>query len=76
MGTTLLLFVFLLGAYVSITVFADPAKHTTAVSIYENVRGSTLNAPFGAAQSVILLVAAAVFLVLGQRLSRTSQGAA
>ena len=73
-GTTLLLFVFLLGAYVAITVFADPSKHTTAVSIYENVRGSTLNAPFGAAQSVILLVTAAAFLVLGQRFSRKAQG--
>lgn len=76
MGTTLLLFVFLLGAYVAITVFADPSQHTTAVSIYENVRGSTLNAPFGAAQSVVLLVAAGVFLALGQRLSRKSQGRA
>ncbi len=76
MGTTLLLFVFLLGAYVAITVFADPSQHTTAVSIYENVRGSTLNAPFGAAQSVVLLVAAGAFLVLGQRLSRKSQGGA
>ncbi len=76
MGTTLLLFVYLLGAYVAITVFADPSQHTTAVSIYENVRGSTLNAPFGAAQSVILLVAAGAFLVLGQRLSRMSRAGA
>lgn len=75
MGTTLLLFVFLLGSYVVVTVFADPAKHTTAVSIYEHVRGSTLNAPFGAAQSVILLVTAVVFLVLGQRWSRKAQAA-
>lgn len=70
MGTTLLLFVFLLGSYVVVTVFADPAKHTTAVSVYEHIRGSTLNTPFGATQSVILLVTAAVFLVIGQRLSR------
>jgi putative spermidine/putrescine transport system permease protein len=76
MGATLLLFVFLLGGYVAVTVFADPSKHTTAVSVYEHVRGSTLNAPFGAAQSVILLVTAALFLVLGQRLSRKSQGGA
>lgn len=75
-GTTLLLFVFLLGAYVAITVFADPSQHTTAVSVYEHVRGSTLNAPFGAAQSVILLVTATAFLVLGQRLSRKSPGGA
>lgn len=73
-GTTLLLFVFLLGGYVAVTVFADPSKQTTAVSVYEHVRGSTLNAPFGSAQSVILLVTAAVFLVLGQRLTRRSQG--
>jgi len=73
MGATLLLFVFLLGSYVAVTVFADPSKQTTAVSVYENVRGSTLNAPFGAAQSVILLVTASVFLLLGQRLSRKSQ---
>lgn len=74
-GTTLLLFVYLLGAYVAITVFADPSQHTTAVSVYEHVRGSTLNAPFGAAQSVILLVTAAVFLLLGQRLTRGPRGA-
>lgn len=76
MGTTVLLFVFLLGGYVAVTVFADPAKQTTAVSVYENVRGSTLNAPFGAAQSVILLVTAAAFLILGQRLSRRAEEAA
>lgn len=70
MGTVLLLFVFLLGSYVVVTVFADPARQTTAVSVYEHVRGSTLNAPFGATQSMILLVTAAAFLVLGQRLSR------
>ncbi|WP_295076968.1 ABC transporter permease [Tabrizicola sp.] len=75
-GTTLLLFVFLLGAYVAITVFADPSQHTTAVSVYEHVRGSTLNAPFGAAQSVILLVTATAFLVLGQWLTRKSPRAA
>jgi putative spermidine/putrescine transport system permease protein len=75
MGTTLLLLVFLTGDYVAITVFADPAKQTTAVSVYEHVRGSTLNAPFGAAQSVILLVTAATFLFLGQWLSRRGQGA-
>jgi putative spermidine/putrescine transport system permease protein len=75
MGTTLLLFVFLMGSYIAITVFADPSKQTTAVSVYEHVRGSTLNAPFGAAQSVILLITALVFLVLGQRLSRAGKGA-
>jgi putative spermidine/putrescine transport system permease protein len=72
-GTTLLLFVFLLGGYVAVTVFADPAKQTTAVSVYENVRGSTLDAPFGSAQSVILLVAAVIFLALGHALSRRGQ---
>jgi len=68
-GATLLLFVFLLGTYVTITVFADPSKHTIAISVYEAVRGSTLNAPFGAAQSVILLITAAACLTLGQKLS-------
>ncbi|MEM7210688.1 MAG: ABC transporter permease subunit [Pseudomonadota bacterium] len=61
-GAVLLLFVFLLGAYVAITVFAHPSRHTLAVSVYEAVRGATLNAPFGAAQAVILLVTAALFL--------------
>lgn len=67
-GTLFLLFVFLLGSYVSITVFAEPAKQTLAVSIYEAVRGSTLNAPFGAAQAVILLVTGGVCLWVGQML--------
>ena len=70
-GAVLLLFVFLLGAYVAITVFAHPANHTLAVSVYESVRGATLNAPFGAAQAVILLFTAGAFLLaamwLGQR---------
>lgn len=74
-GSTFLLFVFLLGTYVAITVFANPDKHTTAVSIYESVRGASLNAPFGATQAVILLITAAVFLGLGQALNRASGGA-
>ncbi len=68
-GSTLLLFVFLLGTYVAITVFAEPARHTMAVSVYEAVRGNTLNAPFGAAQSIVLLVTAAAFLAAAQLLS-------
>ena len=68
-GATLLLFVFLLGTYVTISVFSDPSQHTLAVSIYDSVRGSTLNAPFGAAQSVILLITAGLFLIAGQKLS-------
>lgn len=75
-GATLLLFVFLLGTYVSITVFAEPAKHTTAIAIYEAVRGANLNAPFGAAQAVILLLTATVFLWLGQRLTTGSEAKA
>lgn len=70
MGSTLLLFVFLLGTYVTVTVFADPSEHTLAVSIYDSIRGSTLNAPFGAAQSVILLLTSVLFLVFGHKLSR------
>ncbi|QJF51811.1 ABC transporter permease [Roseobacter ponti] len=65
-GTLFLLFVFLLGVYVSVTVFAEPAKQTLAVSVYEAVRGSTLNAPFGAAQAVILLITGGICLWLGQ----------
>lgn len=73
-GSTFLLFVFLLGTYVAITVFANPDKQTTAVSIYQSVRGASLNAPFGATQAVILLITAAVFLGLGQALNRASGG--
>lgn len=69
-GATFLLFVFLLGTYVAVTVFADPARHTMAVSIYDNVRGANLNAPFGAAQAVVLLITAGTFLAIGQRLTR------
>ncbi|QPM91672.1 ABC transporter permease [Pseudooceanicola algae] len=69
-GAALLLFVFLLGTYVTVSVFADPSQHTLAVSIYDSVRGSTLNAPFGAAQSVILLITAGLFLFAGQTLSK------
>lgn len=65
-GTLFLLFVFLLGTYVSVTVFAEPAKQTLAISVYEAVRGSTLNAPFGAAQAVVLLVTGGICLWLGQ----------
>lgn len=73
-GAILLLFVFLLGAYVTIAVFADPSKHTLSISVYEAVRGSTLNAPFGSAQSVILLLTAAAVLVLGQRFMTAKAG--
>ncbi|ASP22277.1 spermidine/putrescine transport system permease protein PotB [Antarctobacter heliothermus] len=68
-GTTLLLFVFLLGTYVAVTVFAAPAQHSTAVAIYSNIRGANLNAPFGAAQAVILLISAGVCLALGHRIN-------
>ncbi len=64
LGTTLLLFVFLLGSYVAITVFAHPSRQTLAVSVYDSVRGATMNAPFGAAQSIILLVTALLVLLL------------
>ena len=71
-GSILLLFVFLLGVYVAVTVFAEPAKQTMAVSVYEAVRGNTLNAPFGSAQAVVLLVTAGIFLALGQWMNRRS----
>ncbi|MEO1538087.1 MAG: hypothetical protein AAFR73_10190 [Pseudomonadota bacterium] len=73
-GTTLLLFVFLLGTYVSITVFAAPNKHTTAVAIYTNIRGANLNAPFGATQAIMLLIAASACLYLGHLLNRRAEG--
>lgn len=72
-GTTLLLFVFLLGTYVSITVFAAPNKHTTAVAIYSNIRGANLNAPFGATQAVVLLISASVCLYLGHLLNSRAE---
>jgi len=73
LGTVLLLFVFLLGAYVTITVFAHPSRQTLAVSVYESVRGATLNAPFGAAQAVVLLVTATLFLVCALALNKRTQ---
>ncbi|MFK7752965.1 MAG: ABC transporter permease [Sedimentitalea sp.] len=73
MGTTLLLFVFLLGSYVTISVFATPDKQTTAVAIYSNIRGANLNAPFGSAQAVILLISASACLYFGHLLNRKSE---
>lgn len=73
-GAVLLLFVFLLGAYVTIAVFADPSKHTLSISVYEAVRGSTLNAPFGSAQAVVLLLTAATVLIIGQRFLSAKTG--
>ncbi len=72
-GTTLLLFVFLLGTYVSITVFAAPNKHTTAVAIYANIRGSNLNAPFGATQAIMLLISASICLYLGHLFNKKAE---
>jgi len=73
-GTILVLFVFLLGAYVTISVFAEPSKHTMAISVYESVRGATLNAPFGSAQAVILLVTAGILLALSAWLTHRLGG--
>jgi putative spermidine/putrescine transport system permease protein len=72
-GATLLLFVYLLGVYVAVSVFADPSQQTLAISIYDAVRGSTLNAPFGAAQAVVLLVVAVVLLGVGRVLIARSE---
>lgn len=69
-GTTLLLFVFLLGVYVTVTQFAAPPHQTMTISIYEAVRGATLNAPFGAAQAVVLLVTAGLCLAVAGRLAK------
>ena len=70
LGATCLLFVYLLGAYVVVTVFAAPPQQTLTVTIYDSVRGATLDAPFGAAQSVVLLAAAALFLTLNLRIAK------
>ncbi|MEO1469513.1 MAG: ABC transporter permease subunit, partial [Pseudomonadota bacterium] len=75
-GATLLLFVYLLGVLVTVTVFAAPSEHTLTVSIADAVRGSALNAPFGAAQSMVLLVVATVFLLASSWLTRRSSGGA
>lgn len=72
-GALLLLFVFLMGTYVTVSVFAAPAQQTLAVSIYESVRGATLNAPFGAAQAVVLLIVVSLCLVLSTLLSRWAE---
>jgi putative spermidine/putrescine transport system permease protein len=73
LGATLLLFVYLLGAYVVITVFAEPAHQTLTISIYDSIRGATLNAPFGAAQSVALLVTAGLCLSASGALARLAE---
>ncbi|MEM6679246.1 MAG: hypothetical protein AAF675_15390 [Pseudomonadota bacterium] len=72
-GAVLLLFVYLLGAYVTVTVFAAPPEQTLTVSIYQAVRGATLNAPFGAAQAVVLLITAGAFLATAQWLAALSE---
>ncbi|MEM1046253.1 MAG: ABC transporter permease subunit [Pseudomonadota bacterium] len=72
-GATLLLFVFLLGTYVTVTVFAAPAQQTLTISIYEAIRGATLNAPFGAAQAVVLLVTAGLCLLASGGLARWAE---
>ncbi len=72
-GATLLLFVFLLGTYVTVTVFAAPRDQTLTISIYEAIRGQTLNAPFGSAQAVVLLVVAGFLLWISKLLSGVKQ---
>ncbi len=68
-GAFLLLFVYHLGTYVTVTVFAEPSRQTLTVTIYDAVRGATLDAPFGAAQSVVLLAAALAFLWISARVT-------
>ena len=72
-GALLLLFVFLMGTFVTVSVFAAPAQQTLAVSIYESVRGATLNAPYGAAQAVVLLLVVALCLATSMVLTRWSE---
>jgi putative spermidine/putrescine transport system permease protein len=73
LGALMLLFVFLLGVYVAVSVFASPAHQTLTVSIYEAIRGAELNAPFGAAQAVVLLTVAALFLAASSGLARLAE---
>ena len=73
LGSTFLLFVFLLGTYVAITVFAAPAHQTLTISIYESIRGAELNAPFGATQAVVLLVTAGLCLGASGALMRLAE---
>ncbi len=70
LGAAMLLFVYLLGAYVVVSVFAAPAQQTLTVTIYDSVRGATLDAPFGAAQSVVLLAVASAVLLASARIAR------
>lgn len=72
-GAALLLFVYLLGAYVAVTVFADPSRQTLTITIYESVRGATLNAPFGAAQAMVLLVTAVACLGASLALAKRAE---
>ncbi len=72
-GTTLILFVFLLGSYVAITVFAHPSRQTLAVSVYDSVRGATMNAPFGAAQAIVLLITAVLVLLIVWMIGRRTE---
>ncbi|MFD0859248.1 ABC transporter permease [Roseovarius aquimarinus] len=75
-GAVLVLFVFLLGAYVVVAVFADTSKQTLAIAIYESVRGIALDAPFGAAQAMVLLVSAGAVLLFSTWLTRKKEGRA
>lgn len=73
LGTTLLLFVLLLGTYVAVTVCAVPHKHTTVVAIYTNIQGANLNAPFGVTQAIMLLISASLCLSLGHLFNRRAE---
>ncbi|MGF1660319.1 MAG: ABC transporter permease [Rubrimonas sp.] len=75
LGATFLLFVYLLGAYVVVTQFADPSQQTLTVTIYNSVRGATLDAPFAAAQSVALLLVSALLLLASARVAKLERGA-
>ncbi|MGF1553114.1 MAG: ABC transporter permease [Paracoccaceae bacterium] len=72
-GSVMLLFVYLLGAYVTVQVYAEPSAQTLTVSIYQSIRGATLNAPFGAAQAVVLLATAVAFLAAAAGLARLGE---
>ncbi|MAS42337.1 MAG: hypothetical protein CML46_09835 [Rhodobacteraceae bacterium] len=72
-GAALMLFVHLLGACVTVTVFADPSRQTLTITLCESVRGATFNAPFGAAQAMVLPVNAVACLGASLALAKRAE---
>ncbi|WP_339950839.1 hypothetical protein [uncultured Albimonas sp.] len=74
-GEMRLLIVRLPGACVAVRVVAYRSRPTLTIAIPGSVRGPTLEAPFCAAQAVILLLTAGGFLPASPRPARLSEGA-